>query len=168
MANGMFWIAGPWPGRLAILLRPRGGDWLSRDTEMWRRAGLDVVVSLLEPSEARELGLIDEAASASESGLDFRAFPIPDRGVPTHRAAARFASQLVADLRAGKSVGLHCRQGIGRSALVAAATLIVGGVNAAAALNDISASRGLQIPETEEQRRWVLEFVSVTQDVGSA
>ena len=160
MADCIFWIAGPSPGRLGIALRPRGGDWLPRDTDLWRRAGLNVVVSLLEPSEERDLDLTNEAATVAASGLDFRAFPIPDRGVPSRQATAQFTAQLAADLRAGKNVGIHCRQGIGRSAVVAAATLISGGMDAATALSNISASRGLRVPETDEQRQWVLEFAS--------
>ena len=113
MADSIFWIAGPSPGRLAILLRPRGGDWLPRDTDLWRQAGLHLVVSLLEPSEERDLDLTSEAAVVAARGLAFRAFPIPDRGVPSYPAAQQFAAQLIADLRAGKNVGIHCRQGSG-------------------------------------------------------
>lgn len=28
MAARVFWIAGPWPGRLGIVPRPRGREWL--------------------------------------------------------------------------------------------------------------------------------------------
>src|SRR5215213_5189870 len=57
MRGSVFWISGPWRGRLAIVLRPRGGDWLDGETRVWRHAGVDVVVSLLEPSEETELDL---------------------------------------------------------------------------------------------------------------
>jgi protein-tyrosine phosphatase len=122
-------------------------------------------VSLLEPIEELELDLTHEAAAASESGLDFRAFPIPDRGIPSRHATAEFTARLAADLRAGKNVGLHCRQGVGRSALVAAATLISSGVDAATALSSVSSSRGIRVPETEEQREWLLGFRPVVQDL---
>src|SRR5688572_7477010 len=107
MADSIFWIAGPWPGRLAIVLRPRGGDWLPHEMHAWKRAGLDVIVSLLEANEESELDLTIEAATAAERGLDFRLFPIPDRGVPSRLATAQFTAQLAADLRAGKNVGVH-------------------------------------------------------------
>ena len=51
MQAHVFWVAGPWPGRLGILLRPRGGDWLGDEASAWREAGIDMVVSLLEPEE---------------------------------------------------------------------------------------------------------------------
>ena len=82
MRTKVFWVDGPWRSRLGILPRPRGGDWLRDETATWREAGVDVVVSLLEPEEAAQLVLEGEAAAAAESGIAFRLFPIPDRGVP--------------------------------------------------------------------------------------
>ena len=43
MNPDLFWIPGPWRGRLAVATRPRGGDWLEDEVNGWRRAGLDVV-----------------------------------------------------------------------------------------------------------------------------
>jgi protein-tyrosine phosphatase len=72
--------------------------------------------------------------------------------------------QLVDDvvdaLQSGKNVALHCRQGIGRSAMIAAAALISGGQNAETALSTIRRSRGLEVPETHAQREWVSDFSS--------
>ena len=48
MSPDLYWIVGPWRGRLAIAARPRGGDWLDDELSGWRQAGIDVVVSLLE------------------------------------------------------------------------------------------------------------------------
>jgi len=122
MRPSIFPIAGPWAGQLAIVLRPRGGDWLDAETRAWRAAGIDLVVSLLEPSEETEFALDNEGASASANELEFRSFSIPDRGVPKSReAVSELATQLVTALRAGKYVALHCRQSVGRSALIAAA-----------------------------------------------
>jgi predicted protein tyrosine phosphatase len=157
----VFWISGPWQGRLGIVPRPRGGEWLDDETRGWREAGLDVIVSLLEPQEEAELALAGESASSTATGLEFRSFPIPDRGVPISReSAAQLASQIVDALHAGKNVALHCRQGIGRSALVAAVALISAGQDATTALQRIRHSRGLEVPETNAQRQWVLDFAS--------
>lgn len=78
----VFWVPGPWRGKLGILPRPRGGDWLGDETKAWREVRIDVVVSLLEPGEQVQLALEGEAAAATASGVEFRPFPIPDRGVP--------------------------------------------------------------------------------------
>jgi protein-tyrosine phosphatase len=74
------------------------------------------------------------------SGLGFRALPIPDCGVPPSREAlAELADQLVAALRSCKTVVVHCRQGIGRSAMIVAAALIAGEVDVGTAVKHHSA-----------------------------
>ena len=161
MEAKVFWIAGPWKGRLGIVPRPRGADWLDDETRSWREAGIDVVVSLLESDEAAELALTREAASSEASGLDFRSFPIPDRGLPNSRDAVKvLVDQIVDALQAGKTVALHCRQSIGRSAMIAAATLIAAGQNPDAAIDNIRQSRNLDVPETNAQRQWISDFSS--------
>jgi protein-tyrosine phosphatase len=161
MRATIFWIPGPWLGRLAIVLRPRGGDWLDGETGAWRDAGVDVVISLLESSEEAELDLSSEASSAAENELEFRSFSIPDRGVPEScEAVGELVTLLTAALQAGKTVAVHCRQGIGRSALIAAATLISFGEDSETALGKIASARGLAVPETDAQRRWISEFAS--------
>src|SRR5215472_3508891 len=57
MKPDLFWIPGPWRGRLAVATRPRGGDWLEDELRSWREAGVDLSVSLLEPDEAAQLDL---------------------------------------------------------------------------------------------------------------
>jgi protein-tyrosine phosphatase len=161
MRAKVFWIAGPWRGKLGILPRPRGGDWLGDETAAWREAGVDMVVSLLEPEEAAQLVLEGEAAAASASGIDFRPFPIPDRGVPASReSVADLANDIVDVLDMGKNVAVHCRQGIGRSGLIVGGVLVAAGKDLVTALRAIKESRGLDVPETEEQRRWLTEFSS--------
>jgi predicted protein tyrosine phosphatase len=169
MGARVFWITGPWQGRLGIVPRPRGGEWLDDETRAWREAGIDIVVSLLESGEEAELALAGESASAAARGLEFRSFPIPDRSVPSSReAVTELASEIVSALRAGKNVALHCRQGIGRSALIAAATLILGGEDAETALQRIGRSRGLQVPETQAQRQWISDFSAWLADIRAA
>ena len=169
MGAKVFWITGPWQGRLGIVPRPRGGEWLDDETRAWREAGIDVVVSLLEPGEEAEFALAGESASSAASGLEFRSFPIPDRSVPNSpEAVAQLASQIVNALHAGKNVALHCRQGIGRSALIAAAALISGGQDAETALKTIRRSRGLDVPETNAQRQWISDFSSWLADTRAA
>ena len=159
MAAKVFWVTGPWRGRLGIVPRPRGAEWLDDETRAWREAGIDVVVSLLEPDEEADLALTRESTSSTASGLTFRAFPIPDRSVPNSREAmAEFADQLVDALRSGKTVAVHCRQGIGRSAMMVAAALIATGLNAETAVDAIRQSRGLDVPETQAQRQWISDF----------
>jgi len=121
MKPDIFWIPGPWRGRLAIVARPRGGDWLD-----------------------------DER---------FVSFPIPDRGTPAStRDALALITTVASDLENGKNVAVHCRQGVGRSGLVAAGVLMSAGTNPEKALQVVSSARGTAVPETLEQRLWLRQL----------
>ena len=61
MATELHWITGPWPGKLALAARPRGGDWLEDEIAHWHHSGVDTVLSLLSPDEEPTHGLGDEA-----------------------------------------------------------------------------------------------------------
>lgn len=146
--------------RLAIMGRPRGGEWLEDEINSLRIAGIDVVVSLLTADEIPELDLADESAVCSRHGLHFRSFPITDRGIPQSECRFReFINDVVADLAAGRSVAIHCRAGIGRSSLVAASLLAIKGYSVDKAFDTIIAARGCSVPDTPEQRAWVTGFV---------
>lgn len=150
-------IKGPWRGQLAIVPRPRGGEWLEDEVRAWKDEGFDVMVSLLTTGEVSEFDLSREADLSRGQGLQFCEFPIPDLGVPSSMAATQeLLDKLNASLAAGKKVAIHCRQGIGRSGLVAASLLAVSGVDAEMAFREVSAARGLPVPETSEQREWVV------------
>ena len=82
MNPDLFWIPGAWRGRLAVVTRPRGGDWLEDEADGWRRAGLDVILSLPEEEEPAILELLHETDVAKSKGLQFISFPIADRGAP--------------------------------------------------------------------------------------
>jgi hypothetical protein len=163
MKSEIFWIDGPWPGRLAIMPRPRSGDWLDDEIKAWNSEGIEIVVSLLEEEEAVELGLADEPAIVSRTGMEFTAFPIRDRGVPdSRRSTAELLRKLEIALTAGRRVAVHCRAGIGRSAIIAAALLAFAGSDVGLAFGAIAQARGCPVPDTPEQRRWVEQFVRDT------
>jgi len=156
MSTDRFQIPGPWPGQLEVILRPRGGDWLEDEVRAWRRAGIDVVVSLLENDEAAQFELLQEPEAARANGIRFISFPVPDRGVPASLPAALSVIAAVeAALEQGKGVGIHCRQSIGRAGLLAAGILTASGVRPDEAIETVSHARGLTIPETPEQRAWI-------------
>jgi protein-tyrosine phosphatase len=144
---------------LAIAPRPRGGDLLAEEIAAWKSDGAAVVVSLLDATETHELDLADEAAQCRAAGVEFFSFPISDRGVPESIAAAEaLARQILSRLDHGRRVVVHCRVGIGRSALIAAAVLVCAGMTAENAFAAIGRSRGTAVPDTDEQRAWVEKF----------
>jgi len=147
---------------MALASRPRGGDWLEDEMAAWRRAGIDTVLSLLTPEEEQDLDLKGEAREAKARGMKFASLPIPDRQVPTSESeVSATLDRLDADLAAGKNIVVHCRQGIGRTGLVAACLLITKGLSPEAAVKTLSAARGNPVPETAEQRRWIDHYAAV-------
>jgi hypothetical protein len=155
----VYWISLPMAGRLAIMARPRAGDWLDDEILGWRAQGIDTVISLLEQQEVSELGLQREAALCREQDMEFLSFPIPDRGVPgSLRDAVTLAQGLSTRIGEGRGVAVHCRAGIGRSSLVAACALVCSGSDPATAFEAIGKARGLSVPDTEAQRDWVTAF----------
>ena len=154
-------IQGPWSGQLLILARPRGNDWLPDEVRTWREAGVDVVVSLLNDSENAELGLIGEREAVIDQGLAFVSFPIPDFGVPeSEESVLELTRRLHDQLTNGKRVGIHCRQSIGRSGIVAASLFIVAGEAPLTAFQHVREGRGVYVPDTKEQEDWVYAFAN--------
>jgi protein-tyrosine phosphatase len=163
MFTELFQVEGPWPGQLAISPRPRGGDWLEEEIISWRRVGIDIIVSLLEPSEAADLNLGNEAMQSEATGIQFFSFPIVDRSIPASSSDIHgFLGKIDAKLNQGKNVAVHCRQGIGRAGLMAAALLIERGLSPEDAICRVSAGRRVPIPETEEQRLWLESFAATS------
>lgn len=136
--------------------RPRGGDWLEDEIRSLKSSGVDAVVSLLERAEIEELEITEEQALCEANSMAFLSFPIADRNVPSSgQKALEFAGSVLHLLRSGKSVVIHCRQGVGRSALIAACVMALGGFPVDEAFEKIEAARGCPVPDTPEQRRWV-------------
>ena len=139
--------------------RPRGGDWLEDEIRSLKLSDVDVIVSLLEKEEIAELEIAEEQALCEANGISFLSFPIPDRNVPpSKRDALDFARSLSSHLREGKSVVIHCRQGVGRSALIVACVMALGGISVDEAFERIEKARGCPVPDTPEQRAWVAQF----------
>jgi protein-tyrosine phosphatase len=155
----LHWVPVAHAGRLAVSARPRGGDWLDDELSAWRAAGVDVVVSLLELEEEAELQLASEGAFAAANEIEFRRFPITDRAVPESREVfAQLVAALAVEILEGKSVAVHCRQGIGRAATLAVAILVRLGSQLERAIATVSAARGRDVPETPEQLAFLSAF----------
>jgi protein-tyrosine phosphatase len=163
MATELHWISGPWPGKLALAARPRGGDWLEDEIAHWHHSGVDTVLSLLSPDEEQTLGLGDEAETVRAQDMDFISLPIPDRQVPgSETELASVLERVNAKLSAGKKVLVHCRQGVGRAGLVAACLLVSTGLDPRTAVKAASSARGVPVPETKEQRQWIDHYAAIS------
>lgn len=93
--------------------------------------------------------------------MTFVSFPIPDREVPKSEASVtKLIEALDAELSQGRNAVIHCRQGVGRSGLIAACLLISKGRSSGSALAELSQARGVIVPETREQRDWIERFAT--------
>lgn len=161
MKPDLFPVAVP-SGALAIVARPRGGDWLQDEMRALREARIDILVSALTEEEERELELIAEERFAAEAGMTFRRLRIPDRDAPAEEMttiAVEFLRELAGDLRRGSSIAAHCRMGLGRSAMIVASLLILTGTEADDAFTAVAKSRGFSVPDTAAQRKWVADNI---------
>lgn len=155
----VFWINDANPPHLAIVLCPRGTDWLDGDLLRLKQSGIQTIVSLLEPWDAELLGLEDELNAATRVGLQFLSYPIPDGQVPADEPAFReFVAGVAWRLERGEHIGVHCLGSIGRSTITAACALIHLGWQPSAALSAIEEARGEPVPNTEEQEAWILRY----------
>ena len=159
MRASLYSVQGLPAGKISIMARPRGGDWLFDEVKAIHGAGVDVVVSCLTPEEEMEFDLREEAECCDQQGITYLAFPIRDRGVPPFSATTLgFLERLHIHLSEGKHIALHCRQGLGRAILMAASLLVLTDFPPDQAFDLLSHVRGCPVPETEEQRAWVAAF----------
>ncbi|MDH3374660.1 MAG: protein tyrosine phosphatase [Gammaproteobacteria bacterium] len=143
-------------GFLAIVARPRGNDRAEEEFASFADCGIKRMLSLLEMHEEYVLGLENEADLCASANIDFYSFPIRDRGVPSDvNALSDLSKKIYLDCFGGQNTAIHCRTGIGRSSLVAAAVLLHAGISADEAFSRIQDSRGLEVPDTPEQAQWL-------------
>lgn len=155
MTAEVYWVRDIEPLKLAVMPRPRGGDWLEDEIANWKRAGITHVVSLLHRYEVDELAISSEAVLCNASGIEYRSFPIQDRSIPA--VATDFFAlvhELTSLVQGNRSVAVHCRAGIGRSGLTAACVLVKLGIPASEAFAMLSRARRLTVPDTPSQIEW--------------
>jgi protein tyrosine phosphatase (PTP) superfamily phosphohydrolase (DUF442 family) len=109
----LYWLT----PKLAVSRAPTPGD--------WRRigaAGISAVVDLR--AEAAEVSLFEQAA-----GIEYLRMPIEEYKAPSEADLQRVASWICERLSVEKAVLVHCREGLGRSPLVACAALVQHGLS---------------------------------------
>lgn len=143
-------------GEVSVMARPRGGDWLVDEMQKLRACGVDMLISLLTPMEVSELELEEEASCCRAQGIVFRSLAIIDRSVPPFSEQTfQFLRELSEALAAGQHIVFHCRHGLGRAVLMAASLLVLAGFVPFELLGE---ARGYVVPETAEQKAWVVAF----------
>jgi len=143
-------------GYLAVMEYPGLREDAATAFEAIAGQGIEHVVSLLEPAESAMLGLAEERAMVQAASMSFESFPIEDMGLPASvDDFARLSYRIYRRVESGGSTLIHCRGGLGRSGLLAAAVLLHGGGDVADAFAQVSRGRGQRVPETAQQAQWL-------------
>jgi len=163
-----YWVA---PGRVLAGAYPGSS---SRAAAMDRlrqflRAGVTAFVDLTEPGELKSYEPLLPMQAPDGRRIEYLREPIPDHGVPPNREAMRqILATVDGALEAGHVVYIHCRAGIGRSAMVAGCWLAEHGDPATDAFDQLqrcwqqSAKSWTwsTVPETTEQTTFVRQWRS--------
>ena len=162
-----YWVV---PGRLLAGAYPGAR---SRTQAMHRlgrflEAGVSCFVDLTEPDELRAYdSLLPADPQPAGRRVEYHRLPIVDHGVPPDRETmTRILEVLDTALDAGHLVYLHCRAGVGRSAMTAACWLAERAGSGERGLAELAAAwpqasqsqHWLCVPETEEQERFAREW----------
>jgi len=161
MISDIYWINDDKIGekKIGTMARPRGNDWLEDEIKSLKNRKVDCLVSLLERSEEWDLGLQEEEEICKKWEIEFINFPIKDVTTPKNESDfIRLASKLAELIKQDKRIVIHCRMGIGRSSILAAAIMISLGCEGENIFETISKYRTLKVPDTEEQKDWILSI----------
>ncbi len=118
------------------------------------------VVSRLTREEESELGLEGELDAAQSLGPEFARIAIEDQGTPQPGLVEEMLWRIRGSATPQNRIAIHCRQGLGRSPLVAPAILVRDGMTLTEAWEAIAIARGRPVPETDEQRAWLTRFAA--------
>lgn len=158
----------PQPGKLGLTIAPgkyhpgMQFNW-ARDLEpdlarLRQHYQTDLLVSLIEAEEMTTLQIPNLLAAVAATGMRSRWFPIPDFGTPASLPGLIcLVEEILAALGLGQTVVLHCRGGLGRSGLVAAACLVSQGYTCDRAFALVRAARPGSV-ETLAQEAYVQQF----------
>ncbi len=159
MTQKFFQVSVPTDGRLFIMPRP-GRHELGDVIAALARRRVTTVVCLIPEGEMTSHALAAEREHCLAHAIDFRHFPISDLGVPDPAAFTVLTSQLASELQQGRSLAIHCQAGIGRTGTLASCILRELGHDALTAMELVASARGVaHVPETAEQRRFVIAYV---------
>ena len=155
MKPSIYPVVSDYPGQLFIMPKP-SGEWLHDDLKYYRSVGVDTVISMLESDEILELSLQKEGMLCADNMLDFINFPIQDRGLPKFDDFKNLVLNITERLKDNEGVAIHCRAGIGRSGMLVCSVLAALIGSAENAIEIVSKARGVRVPDTQEQREFIL------------
>jgi ADP-ribosylglycohydrolase len=127
-----------------------GRHWRDLDLDAARLhdLGIDEVVLLVQDKELRRCRVEDVAEGLGAAGVELRRFAIPDPHLPEDDAAyCELIGELVAEVRAGRSVAFACRGGLDRAGMTAACFLVEAGLDPETAIDRVHRARSHTLTE---------------------
>lgn len=154
------------PGRCDIsTLGQRYERSLTADLDVLKAQGYTHIVVHLEDYEILAIneasGGSDYFKEAEQRGMTIIHFPVNDGGVPSIIALHKYVQQVIKLLAEGRRVLVHCRAGLGRTGLFAAACLVAStGMDAQEAMHVVRTVRDHRCIENADQERVIHEFAA--------
>lgn len=140
-------------GKLYLMPYPKSAETVQQVREDY---SIETLLCLLPTEEQEKLSVANEADWCLQSNVNYLHFPVNDYDVPKSIVETKTVVQrLLEDLNDGKNVAIHCRAGIGRSSLICAVLLTMTGLSLPESLEQISVARGVSVPETNSQKKWL-------------
>lgn len=134
------------------------GSWnrsLDLDIARIKSHGYDVVVSLLEEWEFKELRVTELLEGITDNyELKWISVPIKDGGVPDREESFSELNKIIDILAANKSIFVHCKGGLGRAGTVVAWALTHYGRTSDEAITEVRDVRNGAI-ENNLQEYWI-------------
>ena len=132
---------------------------LRSDLADLQRLGVRRLVLLVEDHELERWGATEIVRAAHGFDLDVVRRPIRDGGVPKSAAEMdEIVARIDEERRRGGDVAVACVGGVGRTGTVVACALVGQGLDAAAAIGRVRATRHPQAVETADQQRFVADY----------
>ena len=152
------------PGRLGLTFAPGkkqsnalSGAWdrdLALDVARLRQEHeVDLLVSLIEDHELRELQIEALEEVCADAGIEVVRFPIVDGDIPACVEATRaLVERIRARLEAGDNVAIHCKGGLGRAGTLTSCVLRAEGRAPAEAIAAVRAVRPGAVDNGRQER----------------
>lgn len=147
-------------------------DRIENDLQSIKNWGASVIVTLLEVRELAMLGIADLPVKALSMNILWLHLPIRNMGLPdeSFEESWKWAGpRLLKLLSEGQRVFIHCKEGVGRSGVVAARLLIESGADPATAMKIVRKARpgSLMLNSQEEYCHSLVDKTDAGENAGS-
>jgi len=119
-------------------------DRIENDLQCISSWGAKIIVTLLEMREITQLGVAALPGSILARNIHWLHLPLGNNVLPAEEFEEKWRSarvMLLHSLQQGERILIHCKEGVGRSALVAARLLIEAGIDADCAISAVRKAR---------------------------